>query len=127
EDTALQTLERWAERAGVAGHDPALWDQALDMLRDHEAHAAPLTEALKGEYFTLVSAIQNPGLVSQSIDNTPQEQLHDRSVRLRRAAREAAATVPWEADRTARLVGALMGGYLRAAETPYPRLAETMT
>ena len=116
EDMALRTLERWAEGLGQY---PELLGRALQMLRDHEANAAPLTEALKGEYFIDRQAIHDPDMMAQLADNLPPQRYDDPNVRFRRAAREAAVAAPWEADRAAHLLAALFAGYLRAAEIPW--------
>jgi hypothetical protein len=124
EDAALRTLERWADRLG---QNPELLAQALQMLREHEAAAAPLTEALKGEYLVVRNAIQDPSQTAQIVDEVPQQRLYDRDVQFRRAAREAGNALPWEAERTSRLLAVLFAGYLHAAELPYARLVEQLS
>jgi hypothetical protein len=124
EDLALRTLERWAEGLG---QNPELLGRALQMLREHEANAAPLAEALKGEYLVLCISIQHPGLAAQLGNEVPQQSLNGWDARFRMAAREAASRTLWEMERTERLLAALVGGYLRAAELPYARLVEQLS
>lgn len=123
EDVAQHTLERWTERLG---QHPELLSQALRMLRDHEANAVPFTEALKGEYFIVRNAMQDPSVIALFVDNVPQQNLHDWNVQFRMAARGAAIVAPWESERTSRLLATLFAGYLRAAETPYARLVDQL-
>jgi hypothetical protein len=116
EQLALDSLDRWLDRLGKK---PELVREVLADLGEHEAAVPPLTDSVKVLY-----------LAAQNSLRTPPQLISLNGWDDRQAAPEISGTLatiswemPWEQERSRRLVDAVFAGRLRAAEVDYARLA----
>jgi hypothetical protein len=113
EQLGLEGLDRWL---GDLGPKPDLLRAALKELNRHEAGVSPLSDSVKAEYLAVRSNLFSPGLLMQG----PGERSIAEAVAL-------AQQVPWEKERTERIVNAVFAGWLRGAEADYRELAPSLT
>jgi hypothetical protein len=116
EQIALDGLDRWLDRLGKK---PELVREVIADLAEHEAAVPPLTDSVKVLYLATQNSLGTPPQKVSLIGWDDRTAVPEVSSALATISWE----VPWEQERSRRLVDAVFAGRLRAAEVDYARLA----